>query len=79
MITVDDLPPALRSVSDEGWIRIRLGSSFSECEKIIIRDTLSFNHGNKSKTAQTLEMSRKTLFRKLTEYSLGDGGGEEEE
>ena len=78
MITVDDLPPALRSASDEGWIRIRLGSSFAECEKIIIRDTLSFSQGNRSKTAQTLEMSRKTLFRKLTEYSLG-GGGEEEE
>jgi DNA-binding NtrC family response regulator len=77
VITVDDLPPALRSPSDEGWIRIRLGSNFADCEKTIIRDTLSFHQGNKSKTAQTLDMSRKTLFRKLTEYNIESGGGTE--
>ncbi|MCL2067770.1 MAG: sigma-54 dependent transcriptional regulator [Treponema sp.] len=70
IITVDDLPPALRSDSDDGWIRIALGSNLAECERIIIRDTLSFCNGNKSKAAQALDMSRKTLLRKMTEYSL---------
>ncbi|MCL1992823.1 MAG: sigma-54 dependent transcriptional regulator [Spirochaetes bacterium] len=70
IITVEDLPPALRSDSDEGWIRIALGSSFEECERVIIRDTLSFCGGNKSKTAQMLNLGRKTLLRKLAEYAL---------
>jgi DNA-binding NtrC family response regulator len=71
VITVDDLPPVLRTVSDEGWINIKLGASMAECEKIIIRDTLSHCKGNKSKAAETLEIGRKTLLRKLDEYKLG--------
>jgi len=43
-----------------------------ECEKIIIRDTLSWLNGNKSKTAETLGIGRKTLLRKLVEYGLSN-------
>jgi DNA-binding NtrC family response regulator len=71
VITVDDLPPALRTGAEEGWMRIRLGASMEECEKTIIRDTLSFYKGNKSKAAETLGIGRKTLLRKLDEYGLG--------
>ncbi|WP_461247990.1 sigma-54-dependent transcriptional regulator, partial [Treponema sp. R6D11] len=70
MITVDDLPPVLRDVADEGWINIRLGASMEECEQIIIRDTLSHCKGNKTKAADMLGIGRKTLLRKL------DGGEE---
>jgi len=70
VITVDDLPPALRSVDADGCINIRLGATMNECEKIIIRDTLSFHQGNKSKTAETLQIGRKTLLRKLADYGL---------
>jgi DNA-binding NtrC family response regulator len=38
-----------------------------ECEKIIIRDTLSHCKGNKTKTADMLGIGRKTLLRKLDE------------
>jgi len=76
IITVDDLPPAFRIAEDDGWINIRLGVNMAECEKIVIRDTLSFCKGNKSKTAETLEIGRKTLIRKLTEYGLVDPAGE---
>jgi len=79
IVTIDDLPPALRDAADEGWIHIRLGASMSDCEKIIIRDTLSHCKGNKSKTAETLEISRKTLLRKLEEYGLGGYEEENEE
>jgi len=72
VITVDDLPPAFRNVSDDGWINIRLGSSMAECEKIIIQETLSHCQGNKSKTADILDIGRKTLLRKLAEYSPGE-------
>jgi DNA-binding NtrC family response regulator len=68
VITEDDLPPALRSVREEGWIRIPLGATFEEAEKIIFRDTLTFHQGNKSKTAETLAIGRKTLHRKLAEW-----------
>jgi DNA-binding NtrC family response regulator len=72
VITADDLPPALRHASEEGWIRIKQGSNFADCEKIIIRDTISYCQGNKSKAAEVLEIGRKTLLRKLAEYGLDD-------
>ena len=70
IIHVDDLPPVLRDVSDDGWIRIRLGANMGECEKTIIHDTLSHCNGNKSKAAEILDIGRKTLLRKLAEYNL---------
>jgi DNA-binding NtrC family response regulator len=70
IITADDLPPALREVHDDGNINIPLGSNMHECEKIIIRDTLSHCNGNKTKAADTLGIGRKTLLRKLEDYSL---------
>ena len=78
IITVDDLPPALRETDDEGWIHIRLGANMAECEKIIIHDTLSHCKGNKSKAAETLNIGRKTLLRKLAEYELGETEEEKE-
>jgi DNA-binding NtrC family response regulator len=68
VITEADLPPGIRANSDEGWIRIPLGSSMEESERIIIRDTLGFLKGNKSKAAELLNIGRKTLHRKLTEW-----------
>ncbi|GHV94148.1 acetoacetate metabolism regulatory protein AtoC [Spirochaetia bacterium] len=69
IITEDDLPPALRNTGDEGWIRIPPGTNLEESEKIIIRGTLSFYKGNKSKAADALGIGRKTLQRKLGEES----------
>ena len=77
IITVDDLPPALRGASDDGWIRIRLGANMKEYEKIIIRETITHCDGNKSKAAETLDIGRKTLLRKLEDYGLGDVEEEE--
>jgi DNA-binding NtrC family response regulator len=47
-----------------------------ESEKIIIRDTLSLVKGNKSRAAELLDISRKTLHRKLAEW--GEGGAEDD-
>jgi DNA-binding NtrC family response regulator len=79
IITADDLPPALRDTADEGWIHIRLGSSMPECEKIIIRETVSHCRGNKTKAAEILEIGRRTLLRKFDEYAIGGIEAEEEE
>ncbi len=71
-ITMEDMPPTLQNSSYEGWIRIPLGTSLSESEKIIIMDTLSSQKGNKSKTAEVLNIGRKTLHRKLAEFNVAD-------
>jgi len=77
LITVDDLPPTIRNSSEAGWIRLPMGIPLEEAEKIIIRDTLSAQRGNKSRTAEVLQIGRKTLHRKLAEW--GDETEEEED
>jgi len=61
VITLDDLPPTVRKSSDSTAIQIPLGISLEEAEKIIIRETLNIQKGNKSKTAEILGIGRKTL------------------
>lgn len=70
IITENDLPPAIRSGPDDNFIKIQLGTSLSEAEKQIIRSTLAFKNGNKSKTAETLGIGRKTLHRKIDEFQI---------
>ena len=70
VITEEDLPPTLRMHSDEGWIRIPIGTSMEEAEKIIIRETVSAQKGNQSKAAEILGIGRKTLHRKLPGWEL---------
>ena len=64
-ITEADLPPTVRATAGEGVITIPIGATLEEAERIIIRDTLNFYKGNKTKTAQVLDMGRKTLHVKL--------------
>jgi DNA-binding NtrC family response regulator len=67
IITTNDLPPTIHSKAEEGLIRIPLGTTLEESERMIIRDTLSFCKGNKTHTAEVLGIGRKTLHRKLGE------------
>jgi DNA-binding NtrC family response regulator len=67
-ISEGDLPPTLLTDNDEGWIRIPIGSSLADAEKLVIQGTLSNLKGNKSKTAEVLSIGRKTLHRKLAEW-----------
>jgi DNA-binding NtrC family response regulator len=68
VITEDDLPPALRSGNDDDFIRIPIGTTLDNAERIVVRDTLAAHKGNKSKTAEVLDVGRKTLHRKLAEW-----------
>lgn len=70
LITLDDLPPGVRSVAEESVIRIAPGSSLAEAERVMIRETLAAQGGNKSRTAEILGIGRKTLYQKLQEYGL---------
>jgi len=70
IITPDDLPPSVTNDTELNHIRIPIGSTLEEAEQEIIRNTLSLNNGNKSKTAETLGIGRKTLHRKIADYHL---------
>ncbi len=67
-ITLNDLPPTIKSDSAADSMQIPFGVTLEEAEKIIIQQTLAQNQGNKSKTAEVLGIGRKTLHRKLDEY-----------
>jgi DNA-binding NtrC family response regulator len=69
-ISVDDLPPHVREGSNQGVIRIDVGTSMAEAEKIILRSTLAALNNNKSKTAEILGIGRKTLHRKIHDFGL---------
>ena len=56
--------------AEEDYIRVPTGISLAEAEREIIRSTLAQKKGNKSKTAETLGIGRKTLHRKILEYQL---------
>ncbi|MHB8383518.1 MAG: sigma-54-dependent transcriptional regulator [Candidatus Binataceae bacterium] len=70
MIGVHDLPEEFRSnsQSDSGYFKIRLGSSLDEVEREIISRTIEFTGGNKTRAAQVLGVSAKTLYNKLDRY-----------
>ncbi len=69
-ITLDDLPPSVIQSTRSDSIQIPVGISLAEAEKIIIQHNLAYQKGNKTKTADVLEIGRKTLHRKLDEYSI---------
>jgi two-component system response regulator HydG len=72
MITVDDLPDAVRGAESEAnarkTVEVEVGTPIEEVEKRLILETLTFTGGDKSRTAQMLGIGRKTLYRKLQQY-----------
>ena len=70
VITVDDLPPAINAKDADEGIKIPLGVSLDEAERMIIEQNLAANKNNKSKTAEILGIGRKTLSRKLEEWGI---------
>lgn len=69
-ISVEDLPPQIRDGDNSNIIRIDVGTSMAEAEKIILRSTLAAYNNNKSKTAEVLGIGRKTLHRKIHDFGL---------
>jgi DNA-binding NtrC family response regulator len=65
-----DLPEEFRATSsnDGGNISIRLGSSLEEVEKELISKTIDFTGGNKTRAAEILGVSAKTLYNKLDRF-----------
>lgn len=70
-IMLQDLPPDISATADdEGSIRIPMGTTMAESEKLIIRSTLNYAKGNKSRTAEILGIGRKTLHRKIHDFGM---------
>jgi len=70
VIDVQDLPPTVTEGQDEDHIRIPLGTSMADAQRRIIEATLNYCSGNKSRTAEVLDIGRKTLHRKLLDYNI---------
>jgi DNA-binding NtrC family response regulator len=70
LVCLDDLPPNVRSSGEERDVRVPIGSTLEDAEKILIRETLVAQGGNKSRTAEVLGIGRKTLYQKIEEYGI---------
>jgi DNA-binding NtrC family response regulator len=65
---------AFEILSGESLISIPMGSTMEQAERAVIRDTLGFFKGNKSKPGEVLKIGRKTLHRKLAEWGAVTDG-----
>jgi len=70
IITVNDLPKHI--INNENESNLSLPSIIKDIEIDYIKKALRISHGNKSKAAMLLGISRKTLWQKLKEYKLFD-------
>lgn len=71
-IKVDDLPPKVLGRNDE-YVRIAIGTTLDEAERMLIESTLKSCNENKTKTAKTLGISLSTLHNKLNQWRKESG------
>ncbi|MCK4656817.1 MAG: sigma-54-dependent Fis family transcriptional regulator, partial [candidate division Zixibacteria bacterium] len=71
-LTNEDFPGylALGGVVDTGDVQLPMPVSLSELEKYAILEALKFTGGNRSKAADILGITSRTLRNKLAEYGL---------
>ena len=68
------LGAAAAAVPDAGVVRIEMGASLADAEKLLILATLAKCGGVRKHTAELLGISLKTLYNRLDEYGLQGGG-----
>jgi len=71
IITEQDIPSYIMAKDEQTSLKLPAGISLPDAEKELIRFTLEISGGNKTRTAETLRIGRKTLHRKLAEYGIG--------
>ena len=70
-LTVRDVPAPIRGGADLTKISVvRTGMTVEEAERQLIVQALKETDGNRTKAAQKIGISRRTLHRKLKEYKL---------
>jgi len=75
-VSVGSRPPA--QLFEPESVRLPVGTTVSEAEKLLIQLTLQHTKNNKTRAAEILGISLKTLFNKLKEYGASenpDGNG----
>lgn len=65
-----DLPEEFQSIApvESGYVKLPVGSTLEQMEKELITRTIEFTGGNKTRAAQVLGVSPKTLYNKLERY-----------
>jgi DNA-binding NtrC family response regulator len=66
----------VEAAPDENAIRIGIGSTIDQAERQLILKTLASHGNNKTRAAETLGISLKTLHNKLKEYGSSDGASD---
>jgi DNA-binding NtrC family response regulator len=75
VLDVKDIPAQIREkVSGGGEVKVDSDLTVDEMEKRMIVQALEKTGGNRTKAAEKLGISRRTLHRKLNEYGLGKEG-----
>ena len=69
-VSVGSRPPA--QVFEPDSVRLPVGTTVSEAEKALIQVTLQHTKNNKTRAAEILGISLKTLFNKLKEYGAAE-------
>jgi len=70
-LTVRDVPAAIRGGADLTKINVvHAGMTVEDAERQLIAQALKETNGNRTKAAQRIGVSRRTLHRKLKEYGL---------
>ena len=77
------LPPGFSGVPapssgipvEHGELRVQVGQTIEQTERALIELTLEHTKNNKTRAAEILGISQKTLFNKLREYGAQDGPG----
>ncbi|HWR53898.1 MAG TPA: sigma-54 dependent transcriptional regulator [Bryobacteraceae bacterium] len=71
------MPARMEESSDPNSVRLRIGTTISEAEKVLIQRTLVHTRNNKTRAAEILGISLKTLHNKLKEYGAAEASASE--
>ena len=72
--TIDVMAEAQRYLNDQKTVHVEVGTTVNEAERQLILKTLESTHNNKTRAAEILGISAKTLQNKLKEYSTAASG-----
>lgn len=70
LLISEDIPDYIKKRQREELLGVKVGMSMEEVEKILIQETLKFTRFNKTRAANILGISLRTLYRKIEQYDL---------
>ncbi len=75
--SMPSMPARVEESADPNSVRLRIGTTISEAEKVLIQRTLIHTKNNKTRAAEILGISLKTLHNKLKEYGAAESSTSE--